>query len=41
MVTERNEYKRKYENLNKELNKLFGGQDNKILDIDAVIAENR
>ena len=39
--TERDCYKVKFENLNKELNKMLQGDASRLVDIDAMINENR
>lgn len=41
LVTERDAYKTKYGRLNQELNTLLRGDDKSILDIDAIILENK
>ena len=38
--TERDSYKTKFENLNKELNRVLQGDDNRLVDIDAMMKEN-
>ena len=39
--TERDAYKTKYERLNTELNFILKGDENRILDIDALVMENK
>ena len=39
--TERDIYKNKYERLNQELNYILKGDENRILDIDALSMENK
>jgi len=40
-VTERDVYKTKYERLNQELNYILKGDENRVVDIDAIIMENK
>ena len=41
MVTERDVYRHKYERLNTELNYILKGDEKRVLDIDALVMENR
>lgn len=41
LVTERDVYKNKYERLNQELNYILKGDENRIVDIDALSMENK
>lgn len=41
LVTERDVYKTKYERLNQELNYILKGDENRVVDIDAVVMENK
>ena len=41
LVMERDVYRNKYERLNKELNLILKGDERRILDIDALVTENR
>jgi len=41
LVSERDVYRVKYERLNKELNYILKGDEKRVLDIDALITENR
>lgn len=40
-ITERDAYKHKYERLNQELNYILKGDEKRILDIDALVNENK
>lgn len=40
-VTERDVYKTKYERLNQELNYILKGDENRVVDIDALVMENK
>lgn len=41
LVNERDVYRLKYDRLNKELNYILKGDERRVLDIDALINENR
>ncbi|KAL4231693.1 hypothetical protein ACF0H5_009271 [Mactra antiquata] len=41
LVTERDVYKTKYERLNQELNYILKGDENRVVDIDALVMENK
>jgi len=41
LVTERDVYRLKYDRLNKELHYILKGDERRVLDIDALIMENR
>ena len=41
LVTERDVHKTKYERLNKELNLMMKGDENRLIDIDALNMENK
>lgn len=41
LVTERDAYRSKYERLNTELNYILGGDEKRIVDIDALSMENK
>jgi len=41
LVTERDVYRLKYDRLNKELNLILKGDESRVLDVDALIMENR
>ena len=40
-VTERDAYKHKYERLNQELNYILKGDEKRVVDIDALVMENK
>lgn len=40
-VTERDYYRTKTERLNQELNYVLGGDDRRIIDVDALVMENK
>lgn len=41
LVTERDVYKTKFDRLNKELNYILKGEENRIVDIDALVMDNK
>jgi len=41
LITERDVYKTKYDRLNQELNYILKGDENRVVDIDALIMENK
>ncbi len=41
LVTERDVFKTKFERLNQELNYILKGEENRIVDIDALVMENK
>ena len=41
LVTERDVYKTKFDRLNQELNYILKGEENRIVDIDALVMDNK